>query len=195
MSNALDSSLLEVIVIVILVGIGIFVFGVFSRKSQIPTSANRLSTANRASADIEPASIEAKIRVHLEPEGRQIKAATETVNVPIGVTVTVKRSRQVEHTLNVVWSNALAGNIEAGLKGIVSASILSKIEQMQGHSYKQAEAVEYEIHLNGEKSNQYRLTWVDTMLTGTVEVPQGGTSQEIPFEFRAGTELEVTPMQ
>jgi hypothetical protein len=185
--------ILAMAVALVAVGLIIYLFyRIFSaqRKSRAKSSLS----ANAPSTPVHPPSAQPKITVNLLPEVKKSKAATEMVNVPVGVTITVKRSRQVEHTIDIGHNKSLEGNIEMGLKGILSSSILGKMEQTQGRSYQQTETMEYEILLNGEKSNQYKLTWVDTFFTGTIEVQQGGVTQSIPFQFREGTELEVIPI-
>jgi hypothetical protein len=134
-----------------------------------------------------------KPEVHLQPEKKRRQAAIEVVNVPVGVAIKVKRSRKVEHIVEVEWRKSTEADIELGLKGIVSASILGEIEQAQGRSYQQSETMEYEINLNGEKNNRYKLIWVDTLLVGVIEIHQDHITHLLPFQFREGTELEVVP--
>ncbi len=70
--------------------------------------------------------------VHWNSEEERIQVATEIVNVPSGVVITIKRSRTVEHTIDVTWS--IAGNLELdiGLKNMIQTSIRGEVEHIQG---------------------------------------------------------------
>jgi hypothetical protein len=186
--------LTEVIVLILGCIVIYIAFRFFTRGARRKTIAKSSLPAKPATPISYSPPAQPKINVRLQPETRKFKAATETVNVPPGVTITVKRARQVEHSIDIGQSKAFEGGMEMGLKGIISSSVLGKIEQTQGRSYQQSETVEYQIELNGNQCKHYRLTWVDTFLTGSVEVQQSGRSQSIPFQFREGTELEVVPI-
>ena len=133
--------------------------------------------------------------VRWTPEKKRTPAATEIVNVPSGATVTVRRSRTVEHTIEVDWRASLEIGLEAGIKEIVSASIRSEVEKTQGHAYKQSETVEYEVQLNGEKHNRYKLIWTDIWRTGAVDIKTRIMNCSLPFELRMQAELEVVPFE
>jgi hypothetical protein len=172
------------------------------RKDTPAISASTTETIDSSMPDILPTANDLAIletanqtkpEVHLQPERKRRQAAIEVVNVPAGVAITVKRSRKIEHIVEIEWRKSTEADIELGLKGIVSATILGEIEQAQGRSYQQSETIEYEVNLNGEKNNRYKLVWVDTLLVGVTEVHQGQITHLLPFQFREGTELEVVP--
>jgi hypothetical protein len=136
---------------------------------------------------------EAEIATTLQPEEKRMQAATEVVNVPAGVTITVRRSRTFEHTIDFNWHVSTGGNMEIGLKQIVSASVRREIERAQGRTYQQSETTEYQVELNGERANRYKLTWIDIWLTGVAEIRGAGRTGLLPFQFRERTELDVVP--
>lgn len=140
------------------------------------------------------APVQSNITVHLQPETEKEEAATEEVSIPPGVIIKVKRSRTVEHTINVSWSIAKGGDIDMGVRPIISASIRSEIDQKQGRTYQQSETIEYEVELNGEKSNRYELIWTDVWRKGVVEFQQKGQTRILPFQFRERAELQVAPL-
>jgi hypothetical protein len=143
-----------------------------------------------------PASLsQEKVTVHLNPELERVQVATEELNVPLGVTVKVKRSRTVEHTVDVTWRLSGGGNVEAGLRQIVTASVRGEIERVKGCAYQQSETVEYEVELSGDRSDRYKLIWTDVWRKGTVQFQQGGTTQVSPFRFRERAELEVISIE
>lgn len=130
----------------------------------------------------------------LDPEIERIRVITEDIQVPLGVIIRVTRSRTLEHTLELNWSNKIEGQIEASLKGLIGASIRKQIEQQQGQGYKESETVSYEIELNGLTSTKYKLIWTDIWKQGSVQMP-GEKYGDIPFRFRERTELEVLPLE
>jgi hypothetical protein len=76
------------------------------------------------------------IKIQLEQEIERTRTTSETVFVPLGVKITVKRSRTVEHTVDVSWHDLKGGSLNLGLEGIIGISIRSKIEKQKGRSYK-----------------------------------------------------------
>ena len=134
------------------------------------------------------------LEVTLEPEIERIRVITEDIQVPLGVIIRVTRSRTLEHTLELNWSDKVERQIEASLKGLIGASIRKQIESQQGQGYKESETVSYEIELNGLTSTKYKLVWTDIWQQGTVKIP-GEKYGDIPFRFRGRTELEVLPLE
>ena len=134
----------------------------------------------------------ANIRLDAEVETDQ--TASEEVSVPAGVTIKVKRSRTIEHTVDIDWHKSGAINIDSGFKPIISASIRGEIGQRQGRTYHESETLEYEVALSGETSAHYRLTWTDVWRKGIAEFYVGSTSRTLPFRFRESTKLEVYPI-
>jgi len=135
-----------------------------------------------------------KVVVQLGNELEKIDVATEEVHIPNGVIIKVKRSRTIEHTININWSTTRGGSFDLGIKEIVGASINGEITQAKGRTYQQSETMEYEVELNGEKSNRYQLVWVDIWRKGFAELIQGNQTQVVPFQFRELTELRVIPV-
>ena len=132
------------------------------------------------------------IELEFRPERKRIQVASETVGVPSGVTIKVKRSRTVEHTVAIDWR--ASGNFEAGLQAIISASIRGEIERSLGRTYQETETTEYEVELNGQNASHYNLVWTDIWLTGDSSVKEGKHINKLPFEFRERSELEVSPL-
>lgn len=131
--------------------------------------------------------------IHLEAETETVQATSEEVSVPPGVTIKIKRSRTIEHTVDIDWQISGSGNIEAGFKPIISASIRGEIGHKQGHAYNESETMEYEIDLNGETNTCYRLIWTDIWRKGFAEFQIGNATQTFPFRFREWTKLDVSP--
>ena len=139
--------------------------------------------------------IQTGIRIYLEPEPEKAQSMSEEVSVPPGVNKKVKRSRTIEHTVDVNWRISGSGSIDIGFRPVLSSTIRSEIEREQGRTYQQSETLEYEVALNGEKSTRYKLTWTDVWRKGVAEFPQGNTIQRLPFRFREWAELEVFPIE
>jgi hypothetical protein len=135
-----------------------------------------------------------EIIVHLQSELERVKAATEEVLVPDGVTITVKRSRTVEHTIEISWNKLGAANVDIGFKQLLSASVRGEVQRSQGNSFQESETVEYEIELNGHKYNRYQLTWTDIWRKGVVELREQSSTRFLPFQFKERAELSVVPM-
>ena len=132
--------------------------------------------------------------IQLSKDQRQ-EELSEEVNVPDGVKVTVKRSRTIARTGK--YSMGGLGGIDAnvGIKNIVDTSVRWEIKQIKGEDFKESETIEYEIELNGEKSNRYKLIWIDTWRKGSVELREKSTEIQtyfIPFEFVKKGELHVS---
>ncbi len=135
-----------------------------------------------------------QISVHLESELERITAVTEDVHVPPGVNIIVKRSRTIEHSVEIDWSIAGEGCLDIGIKQILGGSIRSEIIKKQGHSHKESETIGYEIRLNGETSSQFKLVWTDVWRKGTAQFTYKGVTRFAPFRFKEQTELEVIPL-
>jgi hypothetical protein len=122
---------------------------------------------------------------------KRVQVANEIINVPQGVTITVNRSRTIEHTIDINWQLSSGGEIEIGLEPIIKMVVRSEMEKAQGRSYQESEAIEYEIELSGDTNNRYSLTWTDIWLIGNTEIQQSDMTQILPFQFREYSELEV----
>lgn len=130
-------------------------------------------------------------KIFLSSQLERVQTNTEIISVPSGVNITVKRSRTIEHTVNINWRKSNEWDI--GLQQLLSASIKREVEQEQGRTYQQSETVEYEVELNGDKSNQYELLWVDFWRSGQAEIQQANLTKVkvVEFQFREKTELKV----
>jgi hypothetical protein len=135
------------------------------------------------------------MNIHLEKESERIRTSSETVLVPAGVKITVKRSRTIEHTVDVSWSDLKGGSLNLGLMDAFGISIKNEIERKRGRSYKESETIEYEVELNGDKVSQYNLVWADIWCKGFIELAINNTTQMLPFRFRDSSELEVMPAE
>lgn len=135
-----------------------------------------------------------RVTVHLKETEERVPAATEEIHVPIGVTIKVKRSRTVEHTVEVEWQLTGEIRIEAGVKQILAGSIRGEISRKQGTSSKASETIEYEIELKGEASSEYRLVWTDIWRKGTAEFEHEHTTYLVPFRYKQRAELDVVPL-
>ncbi|WP_169158003.1 zinc ribbon domain-containing protein [Brasilonema bromeliae] len=133
------------------------------------------------------------VKVHRSTEKKRVQVANEVINVPQGVTITVKRSRVIEHSIDINWQFSSGIEIELGLQPIIKTVVRGEIEKAQGRKYQESETIEYEIELSGETSNRYSLTWTDIWLTGKTEIQQSNTTRILPFQFREYSELEVAP--
>lgn len=138
---------------------------------------------------------QSNINIELEKESERIRTSSETVLVPSGVKITVKRSRTIEHTVDISWRELKGGGIDLGFEGIIGISIRGEIEKQKGRSYKESETIEYEVELNGEKVSQYNLVWTDIWCKGFIEMTVNDMTQIVPFRFRDSSELEVIPVE
>lgn len=134
------------------------------------------------------------VKVHWLPEKKRIQVASEVINVPRGVTITVKRSRVIEHTVDINWQVSSGGEIDLGLEPIIKAVVRGEIGKTQGRTYQESETIEYEIELSGETSHRYTLVWTDIWLVGSTEIQHNSTARILPFQFREYSELEVNPI-
>jgi hypothetical protein len=132
--------------------------------------------------------------VHILNQSEKIQVKTEEVHVPPGVTIKVKRSRTIERTVEINWKVVGSVELSAGIKELISMSIIGEIERMQGHSFKQSETLEYEVELNGDKSSRYKLSWIDVWQTGALEYPIDNKTKVVPFRFNETSELKVSPV-
>lgn len=135
------------------------------------------------------------IQVHLNTDFERIQTNSETVIVPSGVKITVKRSRTIEHTVDVSWRDLKSGDLNLGIKDIVGVSVLNEVERQKGCSYTKSETIEYEVELSGENVCHYHLVWTDVWCKGVIELAIDETTQIIPFRFRERSELEVVPLK
>lgn len=108
--------------------------------------------------------------------------------------VKVKRSRTIARTIHIQWETLGGIDISVGIKNIVDTSVKGEIKRIKGEAYQEDETIEYEVELNGEKSNRYKLVWIDTWRKGSVELREESAENRtyfLPFEIREKTELHV----
>ena len=134
------------------------------------------------------------ININIEPDEIKSQAASEVIDIPKGVTIKVKRTRTIEHTINIEWSTTIAGKGEVGIKQLVSASIQGEIQRVKGYVSQQSESMEYEVTLDGDKHTQYKLIWMDVWLKGIAEIQDGNLNHQQLFQFRDRAELKVVPV-
>lgn len=155
-------------------------------------------TQNNSSASTDL--LTSDIQVILTQELERVRVGTEDVQVPVGVTIRVTKSRTFEHTLELQQNDVLEGQLElevgfeGGVKAVSRSSILKKIEQLKGQSYKGSETISYEIELSGNQATRYQLIWTDIWRQVLVQLP-GNRNTVIPFRFRESTELSVFPIE
>ena len=139
--------------------------------------------------------VDYSLLVSLDHQNARVEAATEDVRVPVGVTVSIKRSRTITRAVELTESETNRRQVEAGVKigqlDILKATVLSEIQRRAGRTFETSETVEYNIALSGDKSPAYRLVWADIVKSGVVEIRGAGDVQSIPFSFRERTELDV----
>lgn len=139
----------------------------------------------------EPRARDLRVDVELQRKERRVRVATEVVKVPVGVSIAVKRTRTVEHIVEVSTDERFASQMDGQLLSVLKASVRGEIERKLGRSYKESTITEYEVKLNGEKANQYKLVWVDVWILGQAHTEKKGP---VPFQFRDRAELEVVPV-
>lgn len=133
------------------------------------------------------------VTIYLDSEIEKVKAATERVQVPQGVTAKVKRSRTIEHSVNLTTTESLETSSTRVYTEFLSQTVKREVEQKHGRSYNESETLEYEVELNGSKGTSYTLLWIDSFCTGTIEFSHSDRIDRIPFRFRTQTDLQVTP--
>ena len=142
--------------------------------------------------------VDYSLHVNLKPEVEKVEAATEEVRVPPGVTVSVKRSRTIKHSVEIKDINTTEAGLEAGLKlpgiDVLKATIKTEVQSQLGHSWEESETSEYEVSLSGDKSPIYKLSWTDFMRVGTIEIRQNDQTRTFPFNCRESTTMEIIPL-
>ncbi|WP_163665686.1 hypothetical protein [Adonisia turfae] len=130
--------------------------------------------------------------VDLEPDLEEVQAAAEEVSIPSGVSINVKRSRTIEHTVEIEQGNFVSGSLNLGIPDILGTTIRAEIEKRQGRSYRESEMIEYDVSLDGKVSEHYRLVWIDLWRKGVAEVTSNNCTVMVPSLMRKGTVLHVT---
>jgi hypothetical protein len=133
------------------------------------------------------------VTVYIDAEIETMKAATERVQVPQGVTAKVRRSRTIEHSVNLTTTESLEASSTQVYTEFLSQTVKNEIEQKSGRGYSESETLEYEVELDGSKGTSYTLLWIDSFCTGTIEFSHSDRIDRVPFRFRTQTDLQVTP--
>ena len=133
------------------------------------------------------------VTVYFEAELEKVQAATEKVQVPQGVTAKVKRSRTIEHSVNLTTSESVETSSTHAYTEFLSQSVKKEIEQKHGRNYQESETLEYEVELDGSQGSSYTLIWIDSFCKGIIEFSHTDRIDRVPFRFRTQTDLQVTP--
>jgi hypothetical protein len=133
------------------------------------------------------------VTIYLDAEIEKVKAATERVQVPQGVTAKVKRSRTIEHSVNLTTTESLETSSTQVYTEFLSQTVKREVEQKHGRSYNESETLEYEVELDGSKGTSHTLLWIDSFCTRTIEFSHSNRIDRVPFRFRTQTDLQVTP--
>jgi hypothetical protein len=133
------------------------------------------------------------VTIYFDAELERVPAAEEKVQVPHGVTASVKRSRTIEHSVNLTTTSSVESSTTQTYTEFLCHTVKEKFEQQHGRGYQESETLEYEVRLDGNQSGSYTLTWVDSYCTGTIEFTHADKIDRRPFRFRTKTELQVTP--
>jgi hypothetical protein len=115
--------------------------------------------------------------------------------VPKGVSVKIKRSRTLEHTVQLALQSSTEGEVSVGFWDILKSSIRAKLEEQHSREFRERETVEYEVELRGDVSTKFLLVWTDIWRSGVVHFSELGKNRSLPFKFRERTELDVQPME
>jgi hypothetical protein len=133
------------------------------------------------------------ITVYMESELEKVRAATERVQVPRGVTAKVRRSRTIEHSVSLKDTESEGTSSTVVYTEFLRQTVKKEVEREHDRSYKESETLEYEVELDGSKGTHYVLVWVDSFCKGTIEFSHADRIDRIPFRFRTQTDLQVTP--
>ncbi|MCP4403560.1 MAG: hypothetical protein GY801_40425, partial [bacterium] len=135
------------------------------------------------------------VRIELQNEVERCRVATEEVNVPHGVTIRVKRSRSIEHTLEIDWKTGFDMTTSASLLDMLKAELHFELENRTTKKVGEIETIEYEVELTGKQNLSYCLSWTDVWRTGHLIVGDSGKTSIHPLRFREKSELSVTPIE
>ena len=181
------SDLLRVIVTaqeVVRLRCGFKAFGHFLEPDS--SAAGDLGESGRGKATHEPP------QIVLDDQVEKVRAATEDVSVPSGVTIRVTRARTIEHTIEFEHTGSGEGSIEPKLAEWINISIRGHVEEKTGKTLKESETVSYEIELNGKDAPKYQLVGTDVWRSGRVSIAGLHSGR---FRFRESAELEVIPIR
>jgi hypothetical protein len=75
--------------------------------------------------------------------------------VPKGVSVKIKRSRTIEHTVQLTLQSSTEGEVSVGFWDVLQSSIRAKLEEQHSREFRETETVEYEVELRGDVSTRF----------------------------------------
>jgi hypothetical protein len=137
---------------------------------------------------------ETNTKITFDATLERTQVASEEVHVPRGVNIKVKRSRTIEHTIEIGMRHSGTDKVDVGSGQILTLSIQEEIEHSCGQSYQRSETIEYEIELSGDVTNSYALIWTEMWRRGFAEIQDGSHITKTPFRYRERAELEVKPL-
>jgi hypothetical protein len=137
------------------------------------------------------------LEVALDPEPRRVEAWADTVAVPRGAVVRVKKSRTIEHGAEVsdlrAVELALGGKQGVDVRAFtaeLSQEVRVRLDAATRQHLKQSETVEQEVQLDGGVHPLYTVTWVDQVRTGRAVV-RGPDGRSVPLAFRLTVSSEL----
>jgi hypothetical protein len=132
-----------------------------------------------------------RVKVRLDNEVKRVEASSELIEIPPGVVIEIKRSRTIEHTVNLEAKGLVEVKVDADFYVFLRGSIRTQIEATLGKSFKQSETLEHKITLDGNKARQYKLIWYDKIRSGAAEFEVDEKPASVPFTFREWEDLDV----
>jgi hypothetical protein len=132
------------------------------------------------------------VTVTISAERRIVPGPAEKVHVPPGARISIKRSRTVDRSVTLQTSTTAETTFSVTELDVFTKSVRKAVEEKSGSTYRESETIEHEVQLDGSRSDQYTLVWVDTYCDGKVAFVRGDRTETIPFAFREQTELQVS---
>lgn len=142
---------------------------------------------------VQPRQCIGAVGIELMPEVERVRAASERVDVPEGISIKIQRSRTVEHTIELGIAVGATARLDAGMEALIKAAVSGEIERRQGAAYKTTETVSYEVSLTGNSHKHYNLVWIDTWKTGRITGVAALSGEPLLFRYREGSELKIEP--
>jgi hypothetical protein len=130
------------------------------------------------------------LSIALNPTPSSVETETEKVTVVQGVKSTLKRSRTIQHTVNITKNESDYKSISGSLE-VIKGEIKSKVEVALSQGLTLSETVERTHEFDGREGGVYKLIWVEYFREGTATVNVQGTTLTIPFKIRVGADLTV----
>lgn len=134
------------------------------------------------------------ISIDLNESNVPYEVSSELVEVVEGAKVRIKRSRTIEHTIDVNLNRIveMGVEIEGELYSVeISGAIKKEISKKQGQEIKQIESIEQEVELDGNVNQKFKLVWYDILRTGKADFMYENKKISIPFQYKESAELRV----